>query len=71
MAETTPLNPDPFDEWSDEELYDAHLALALACGRAKSVLRQKHRGRLCALMEITAAESDKRRVPVPHAPYKA
>jgi hypothetical protein len=64
-------NPDPFDSWATADIQAAHLALELACGRAKSVLRQKHRGKLCALAQITEAQLNKRNASVPQAPYKA
>ena len=64
-------NPDPFDSWETPDVQAAHLALALACGRAKSTLRNKHRKKLCALEGITEAQLNKRNAPVPQPPYKA
>ena len=63
--------PDPWETWTNDELYAAQLSLHLACGRAKSVLRDKHRGSLCQLLQIAQAEATKRNTQSPTPPYVA
>lgn len=54
-----------------ETLYRAQLALAIACGRSKSALRNKHRTYLCTLFQVLLAESARRHAPAPTSPFKA
>lgn len=63
--------PNPLQNLSDEALYDAQLALELACGRNKAVTRDKHRTRLCTLAGILGLEADNRGKPQPTPPFKA
>ena len=63
--------PNPLEELSDDELYATALVLHLACGKAKSVLRQKHRTYLCALIGPLQHEAINRGKPSPTPPYRA
>lgn len=56
---------------ADEQLERSLLALHLACGRAKSVLKDKHRKQLCTLIQVLEAEARHRDRPVPQPPYRA
>lgn len=61
----------PLTMLDDQSLADSQLALALACGRSKSSLKQKHRQKFCFLMQALKAEADQRGTPTPVPPYKA
>jgi hypothetical protein len=54
-----------------EQLYETQIALGLACGRAKSVLRDKHRTRFCFLGQVLLVEFNNRGLPPPPPPYRA
>jgi hypothetical protein len=56
---------------SNDQLYRAQLALAIACGRSKSALRNKHRTYLCTLFQVLLAESSRRHQAPPASPFKA
>jgi len=63
--------PNPLENLGDVELFKTQLTLALACGRAKASLRQKHRQHICFLFEVLKLEADKRGKPTPRAPFVA
>jgi hypothetical protein len=52
---TIPL-PDPFDGVPTATLYDWSLALHLACGRNRAVLKAKHREKVCSLSSTLDVE---------------
>jgi hypothetical protein len=66
---TTPS--DPLSLLSDQQLFDTQLSVALACGRAKGSLRDKHRTRFCFLLSVLTVEAQKRGRPSPQPPYSA
>lgn len=61
----------PLSALSDEQLFEAQLTLYLACARTKSVLRTKHRTRICGLAQILNVEALNRGTPNPSPPYSA
>jgi hypothetical protein len=61
----------PLAGLSDRDLFDTQLTLAIACGRSKSALRQKHRVNICTLFQLLKIEADHRGRPSPAPPYKA
>ena len=61
----------PLELLDDNQLYQTQLALDLACGRAKSVLRRKHRVTLCFLGTALGAEADRRGKSSPTPPFSA
>lgn len=63
--------PNPLEQLDDEALFDTQLVLELSCGRAKAVLKDKHRGRLCSLAQILKDEANHRDRPSPVPPFKA
>jgi hypothetical protein len=62
---------DPLSLLNDSDLYDTQLILALACGRAHTILRKQHRDRLCFLFTLLNLEAGNRGTPVPSPPYHA
>jgi hypothetical protein len=56
---------------SDGQLYDTQLILALACGRAHTILKVKNRDKLCFLFTLLAIEATNRGKPSPQAPFHA
>lgn len=71
MSLPPPTIPNPWVDYSDEELHDVALTLNLACGRAKAVLKQKRKSQLCGLILFANDELDRRGKPRPVAPFKA
>ena len=67
---TTPL-PNPLDLLTNDQLFSTQIALDLACGRAKSVLRNKHRTHLCFLATVLDVEANNRDQPKPVPPFSA
>lgn len=63
--------PNPFVNYTDEQLFDSQLMLELVCGRNKSTTRNKHRTHACALADILAIEAQNRGKPSPQPPFKA
>jgi hypothetical protein len=63
--------PNPLNALTDQQLLDTLLTLDLGCGRAKGILKTKHRGRLCSLSQILVNECTNRGVAPPSPPYKA
>lgn len=63
--------PDPLQNLSDNDLFNAQIVLELACGRNRAVTKDKHRQHLCYLSELLAIEAAHRGKPVPTPPYKA
>jgi hypothetical protein len=47
---------------SDDQLLDAFISLALACGRSKNALSSKRRTSFCFLLRVLGAELSKRGV---------
>jgi hypothetical protein len=63
--------PNPLQNLDDQDLFDTQLVLNLACGRNKSVTREKHRTHLCYLAGLLHIEADHRGKPSPTPPFKA
>ena len=55
----------------DQALYETQLAMALACGRSRSTLREKHKTRFCFMQSVLNVEAQNRGKPSPQPPYKA
>lgn len=62
---------DPLAMLSDQQLFDTQLSLALACGRSRSALRDKHKAKLCFLFQVLVVEANKRGKQSPRPPYSA
>lgn len=72
LHENVLMNPsDPFDTYTDTELWHLSLYLQLACGRAKSVFKAKNRGALCSAAELVNGELSRRSRPFPTPPLNA
>lgn len=54
---------------ADRDLYQLSVSLALACGRSKTPLQEKHRKILCLGQVLTKLELDRRGVPFPSPPW--
>ena len=54
-----------------EELNQLHLALALGCGRSRSLTTKKRRQWFCFLTQVLAVEFDARGLGAPPPPYHA
>lgn len=63
--------PNPLQNLTDDALFAGQLALSLACGRNRGILRSKHRNHLCYLANILNVEATNRGKPAPVPPYKA
>jgi hypothetical protein len=61
----------PLSTLTDQQLDDLQVALALACGRTKSALRDKHRVHFCAAFRVLHLEQDNRGRPRLHGPFTA
>lgn len=61
----------PLAGLTDGDLFNSQLTLNLACGRAKAVLKGRHRELLCALSVALKLEADHRGRPSPTPPYVA
>lgn len=53
------------------DLGEVNLALALACGRSRGALNDRHRSAFCFLFRTIRVEFDRRGAPVPPPPYRA
>lgn len=56
---------------TDQELFDTQLTLLLGCGRARAILKGKHRSLICFLTLALKQEADNRGRPSPAPPYVA
>lgn len=66
--------PAPDAQWhgvTDAQLEAAQVALALACGRSHSALRDKHRQYFCFLFSALRNESTRRGKEPPSPPFRA
>jgi hypothetical protein len=59
----------PLADLTDEELWNAQLMLAVACGRSHSSLRKPRRQYFCLLFGNLVDEANQRGVPSPTPPY--
>jgi hypothetical protein len=67
-----PSVPDnPLTLLNDVQLFDTSLAIALACGRSKGVLRKPHRPTICFLFFVLQQEHNRRGTVGPTPPYHA
>jgi hypothetical protein len=60
---------DPLEALTDDDLYQTQLVLRVGCGRNRSVLKDKHRTRICFLASLLDLEADKRGRPSPKPPF--
>lgn len=63
--------PGSFDAWSDEQLTNGMLILAIACGRSRSALTRQRKKYFCALFRVLEATATSRGQPSPSAPFHA
>jgi hypothetical protein len=61
----------PLSVLSDVELFDTQVMLALACGKARTVLKKKNREKLCFLFTVLVLEANNRGKPSPTPPFHA
>ena len=61
--------PGPVTSFTDAQLFNAQLALQLACGRAHGAGRKKRNQWYCFLFDALKIEADLRGVPSPAAPF--
>lgn len=65
------MPPVPFSAYTDKQLWNAQLALALACGRSHQTTRKKRNQWYCFLFQSLVVESDLRGLPHPQPPFHA
>jgi hypothetical protein len=69
MPESSPIFIDEH-LWTDLELYNLGLMLALACGRSRAPLRRRGRTLICGFHQVLGQEATRRGSPYPYnGPY--
>jgi len=68
VSEPLPL-PNPFDDVSDEDLYEMQVSLTYGCLRSKAAIDKRHKKYVCALQTILDQQALDRGSARPHFPY--